>query len=123
MECDKDMGLINQKVHVETPKDWNELIRRCRVRPFPFYIIECDQDIFTTWNSFFNKQYKKNCPMKIRDVRKLVAHKSSSRTIASFATYNGSWETYVIVEKGCITETGGGPACAYSGIFPLSKAK
>ena len=40
MECDKDMGLINKKVHVETPEDWNEHIRRCRVRPFSFYIID-----------------------------------------------------------------------------------
>ena len=45
------------------------------MRPFPFYIIECTQDIFTTWTSFFNKQYKKNWPMKIGDIRELLLTK------------------------------------------------
>lgn len=39
MECDKNMGLINQKSWVELPCQWNEVILNARRHPFPFEVI------------------------------------------------------------------------------------
>ena len=38
MEPDKNMGLINKRVHAEMPDDWREVIKYSRVKPSPFEV-------------------------------------------------------------------------------------
>ena len=36
LECDKNMGLINQRFPAEVPDDWRDVFKYARVKPFPF---------------------------------------------------------------------------------------
>lgn len=40
LECDKNMGLINLKTHMEVPYQWYDLLKISRQRPKPFDVIE-----------------------------------------------------------------------------------
>ena len=51
MECDKNMGLINQKSHAEVPDDWREVIRNAHV---PFLVVDCKTEMFKAWGAFLD---------------------------------------------------------------------
>lgn len=46
LECDKSMGLANQKSHAEIPEDWRAVLRNSRTKPSPFIVIDCHQEMF-----------------------------------------------------------------------------
>uniref|UniRef100_A0A1B6DGZ0 DUF7869 domain-containing protein n=1 Tax=Clastoptera arizonana TaxID=38151 RepID=A0A1B6DGZ0_9HEMI len=60
LECDKNIGLINQKTRTEMPEDWYEVFRTARVKPKPFSVIEVDQNIIRSWTNHFNQRYESN---------------------------------------------------------------
>jgi hypothetical protein len=55
MECDRNVGLINQKSHIEVLDDWISVIANARVKPSPFSVVKCDQSMFFSWSDFFEK--------------------------------------------------------------------
>lgn len=90
LECDKNMGLINQKSIVEVPEQWNSIIRSSRVKPSPFEVIPCDkQQIFREWSKLLDQLYLPKCPFPSRPVRQLVIVNSHPRFIMHKSTYNG----------------------------------
>lgn len=59
LECDRNMGLVNQKTYVELPQEWNAVLRDSRTKPSFFKVISCeDQSIFKSWTDI----YKTKCP-------------------------------------------------------------
>ncbi|XP_039290187.1 uncharacterized protein LOC120352657 [Nilaparvata lugens] len=70
LECDRNMGLINQKTRVELPSEWNSVVESARAKPSPFKVVSCDdQKIFKAWSKFLSDIYVKKCPFKSRPVR------------------------------------------------------
>ena len=63
LECDKNMGLINQKARLETPDDWCNHIRK---NPKPFVVVKCSQDMFKGFTAFLKPLYKPTCPFPTR---------------------------------------------------------
>lgn len=39
MECDRDMSVVNQKLPVNTPAEWQQHFREARRNPSPFNVI------------------------------------------------------------------------------------
>lgn len=54
LECDKNMGLVNQKLPAETPNDWAQIFREARTRPCPFTVVEVHQNTFLQWTEFLD---------------------------------------------------------------------
>lgn len=72
MECDRNMGLINQKSFVEFPDDWINDIANSRMKPSLFTVMKCDQSVFLAWTSFFEDlNFVEKCPFKSRPVREM----------------------------------------------------
>lgn len=99
MECDKDFGLIQQKSRVELPNEWAEVFRAARVKPNPFDVMEVTFDFFKCWTTHFSTlPYKHKCPMKVRPIRELKVVKEHPRLVYHRSTWNGIWETAVLIE-------------------------
>ncbi|KAL1510072.1 hypothetical protein ABEB36_004727 [Hypothenemus hampei] len=57
MECDKNMSLIKQKAYTETPKDWRDVIQSSRIKPKPFIVVNCGEEItFHGWTKFLTSR-------------------------------------------------------------------
>lgn len=129
LECDRNMGLINQKSVVETPSEWNEVIENSRSKPTPFRVISCEnQDIFKSWTKFLSPLYTKMCPFKTRPVLQLSIVSHHPRMMLHRHTFNGKHEESIVTKpkrkhislpEGCFHL----PELAYCGLLPLKKAK
>ncbi|XP_072390766.1 uncharacterized protein [Diabrotica undecimpunctata] len=96
MECDRDMGVINQKIMAELPEDWYTEIRSCRVKPNPFDVVEVDQSLIRNWLLFLDKIYVTKPTYKSRPIRELEILKDHPRLFKHRDSYNGQWETSII---------------------------
>ncbi|KAK4887815.1 hypothetical protein RN001_004086 [Aquatica leii] len=98
MECDRNMGLIDQKACVELPSGWNEQITLARVKPSLFQLISCeDQGLFRSWITFLAKLFFKKCPFESRPIKELTVSLGIPRMIQHRETYNGSYTSSVVV--------------------------
>lgn len=97
LECDKNMGLINKKARAETPSDWVYVFRNARTKPSPFQVIEVEQDLFRSWTTFLTKYYKKNSPIATRDIKEIYSSKDHPQFLTHRSSYNGMFETTVVV--------------------------
>ncbi|PSN52501.1 hypothetical protein C0J52_11243 [Blattella germanica] len=102
LECDKNMGLINQKSRVEIPNEWNEVIRAARRKRSPFHVVEVQQDFIYNWTSYFKTPFKKKCPFQTRPVTEIKFCQEHPRTVNIRKTYNGQWESYDVIDKAFI---------------------
>ncbi|KAK9681276.1 hypothetical protein QE152_g38442 [Popillia japonica] len=82
LESDKDFGLINQKAVAEVPSQWVEIFKTARVKPRPFNVYECTQEVFHAWTKFLSSFYRKTCPLPTRPLRVLQCTKNHPRTVA-----------------------------------------
>lgn len=57
IECNKDFGLLNQKITVGVPHNWINAISTARVKPSPFVVMQVDQEIILKWNDFLSVLY------------------------------------------------------------------
>lgn len=128
LECDKNMGLINQKSRVEIPNEWNEVIRAARRKPSPFHVVEVQQDFIYNWTSYFKNPFKKKCPFQTRPVTEIKFCQEHPRTVNIRTTYNGQWESYDVIDKAFIK--GGleifhkeNPHLLYDNKIPVPRAK
>ncbi|GFR71830.1 envelope glycoprotein D [Elysia marginata] len=48
LECDRDLALVNQKADIDLPHQWHQVIESARVKPSPYSVISCKQDMFKT---------------------------------------------------------------------------
>lgn len=91
LECDRDMGLVNQKVVAELPQDWMAELATCRLKPSPFIVHEVDQAMLRDWSAYFNGIYKKKSPFPTRPIRELRITEAHPLLIEHRSTYNGHW--------------------------------
>lgn len=96
MECDRDMGLVNQKIPAELPEDWFNEVRSCRVKPEPFSVVEVDQSLLRNWTELLDTIYTTKPSYKSREIRELRIVQEHPRLIEFRNTYNGCWNTSVI---------------------------
>lgn len=129
LECDKNMGIINQKSHVELPSEWNEVVKNARVKPAPFKVVSCeDQLIFKAWTTFLSTIYIPKCPFKTRPIKVLKITENHPRMILHRSTYNGPLnESVVIKPKRKLLSLEEGyfmlPNILYNDKLPISKPK
>ena len=121
MECDKDFGLINQKVPAETPKEWWEEIRASRKSPSAFNVIECNQDFFLDFGQFLKPMYKAKCPVATRPIRELWFDESQPQLIRHRNNWHGPCQTTAISSK--VREITHNLTPAYDAPLPLTKEK
>lgn len=69
LECDRNMGLINQQTKAETVDDWLDEFRNARIKPCPFIVIEVDQSLIRQWNQFLSPSFITKCPFAVRHIR------------------------------------------------------
>lgn len=89
LECDRNMGLINQKAVAETPDDWNNIIRNSRKNPSPFIVIDCKQEMFKRWDEYLSSFYKKTCPFPSRPVKVFRVTQEHCSLVEHKDSYNG----------------------------------
>ena len=87
MECDRDMGIINQKFPAETPEDWRSVFQASRKKPEPFNIINMTQEKFLKFTEFLKPSFLVVCPFKTRSLREFEISKASSNLIM----YRKNW--------------------------------
>ncbi|KAG8277985.1 hypothetical protein J6590_030526 [Homalodisca vitripennis] len=99
MECDRNMTLIPKKQFAELPKDTYHIIREARVKTSPFRVIECEQNMFKDWNTFFKtkNEYAKKLAMRTRPIKELKVETDHFRTISHRSSYNGYWESSIVI--------------------------
>ncbi|KAL1488806.1 hypothetical protein ABEB36_014602 [Hypothenemus hampei] len=91
LECDKNLGLVNLNTHMEIPKDWFELLRRSRVRPSPFEVVEVEQEIIKTWDTFLkNEKYRKKCPFPIQKIKQIESVREHPGFVNCKTSYRGT---------------------------------
>lgn len=100
LECDRNMTLIPKKQVAEIPQDLYNIIRQARVKPSPFQVIQCEQELFRDWTTFFkeSKVYKGKLAMQTRPIKELEIKAVHYRTISHRPTFNGSWESSVVLQ-------------------------
>nr|XP_022911724.1 uncharacterized protein LOC111422745 [Onthophagus taurus] len=132
MECDKNMGLINTKVRIEQPSQWNEHVRTSRSKPSPFTVIECDRSLFKHWSKYFlTTSYKKKASFQTRPIIEILFEKQHPRTVQLRESYSGSWESHIILDKKKKKTSVGQnrnreaeePELLYEGPIPIPKKK
>lgn len=52
LECDKDVGLINQKIF-----DWRDVIENSKKNPSPYKVIDCKNELLKAWSDFLKPMY------------------------------------------------------------------
>lgn len=108
MECDRNMGLINQKSYIEVPDDWVSVIANARVKPSPFSVVKCDQSMFFSWSDFFEKlNFSQKCPFKSRPIKEFVVDSSKPGLVMIRDSYNAAFQSIVMTtnEQGNSSQT------------------
>ena len=123
MESDKDFGLINQKSVVEVPSQWVKVFRNSRVKPTPFKVIDCKQELFIAWTKYLTPLFKKTSPFQTRPIKELFLSLEHPRTIKVRNSYNGTKESFVITnaKTRCLPTIA--PQKLYEQLIPLPKKK
>jgi hypothetical protein len=99
MECDKNMALINQKAHLETPDDWRRHIETSRINPSPFVVINCLNAMFNAYTKYFKPVYKPSCPFATRPVRDFMVKSVHPQLVYVRNNYNGSWKSHIMLKR------------------------
>ncbi|XP_050303632.1 uncharacterized protein LOC126741288 [Anthonomus grandis grandis] len=97
LECDKDMGILNGKFRAEVPDDWCKHIETARLKPAPFLVEKVNRYMIRNWIDFLSAMYVEKCPFATRPIRPLKITKEYSRLVFHRYTYNGLWNSSVIV--------------------------
>lgn len=93
LECDKNMGLINQKLNAEVPSDWVQIFQEARIKPSPFQVVSADKKIFRKWTSHLERIYNKKAQFHSRPIREYQVLKEHPALVRYRTSYNGLWET------------------------------
>ena len=71
LECDKDMGLVQQTTSTEIPSDWQTVIREARINPSPFMVVPMQNEDFKNYTEFLSSDYRATCLIGTRPIREL----------------------------------------------------
>lgn len=124
LECDKDFGLIKQKSVVEVPSQWVNVFKEARIKPAPFEVICCTQEMFLAWTSFLLPFFRKTCLFPTRPVKEIQISNNHPRTIAvKEAAYNVAATHYVLCGRNLKLPSDSLPRQSYSRLIPIPKKK
>lgn len=124
MEPDKNIGLMNQKMKVELPTEWADVFRTSRRKPFPFEVVEADQELFKSWSKYFEPKLMKKCPFQTRPIRVMKVDQQQPFPIFHRSTYYGGYASHNIIPKKKETPmTIELPECSNTALLPISKEK
>lgn len=128
LECDRNMSLINQKTYTETPDDWREEFKSCRVKPNPFQVIDCGQNFeFLNWTAFLSSLYAAKCPFPTRPVRMLKVENENPSKIFHKGTFTGIYQQSPLFAKSTSRKIKTNTAVMLTKLYPdqipIKKAK
>lgn len=123
LECDKNMGLINQKANIDLPREWWAVFKSARQSPTPFVVIECKRDMFLQFTNFLKPGFKPKCPIPTRPIRELVTNKSHPTYVSFRDSFNGTYETGVITSNTRLPLSISAIKQSYPGPVAIKKAK
>ncbi|GFN95968.1 hypothetical protein PoB_002247400 [Plakobranchus ocellatus] len=96
MECDRDMALINQKAHVETPDGWIREFEAARKNPSPFNVVQVEQALFLGLTEHLKVLYRATCQVPTRPMREISFSQDHPRLISFRNSWNGPLNTSVV---------------------------
>ena len=128
LECDRDMALIKQSTDLDLSNQFVQVFRNARVKPSPFTVIPCDQNMFKEFKDFLKPGYKTSCLFKTRPLREVYIEASHPQYISFRNSWKGIIETAVVTlrPKGKQTTN---PLktrpieCLYTAPIPISREK
>ncbi|KAJ8893145.1 hypothetical protein PR048_005728 [Dryococelus australis] len=101
----ENMALINQKYPAELPEHWVEVFENARTKPSPYHVVNVDQARLRNWTQYLTSLYTKTCPIATRPLTEVVFSVQHPHLIKHRSTYNGKWETAVMVpQKSLLTQ-------------------
>ena len=98
LECDKDMGPVNQNARAEIPDEWREVLKTARKQPNPYKVIDMTQDKFYAFTMTLKPLYKASNPIATRPVCELYIDVEHPRFIQHRSTWNGAFEKAVVTK-------------------------
>ncbi|XP_065675039.1 uncharacterized protein LOC136091418 [Hydra vulgaris] len=87
MECDRDIIVINQKIHIDTPADWCRYFEDARKSPSPFYIISVENTMLLNIEKHIKTLYFTSFPIQTQTLQEIVISKTHPDKII----YRDSW--------------------------------
>ncbi|CAH1105835.1 unnamed protein product [Psylliodes chrysocephalus] len=96
LECNKNMGLINQNTKAETTADWINEIKGARAKLTPFKVFDLDQSFVRQWNNYLTQYYVVKFPFAIQPLREIQVKSMHPRYFSNRSNYNGAIETSII---------------------------
>lgn len=105
LECDTNMGLINQKSSMETPSGWRTVIAGARHNSSPFVVVNCQQSMFKQFTKYLKPGYKPVCPFQTRPIKEFRVEKGQPNLVYLRDNFIGAW-TGEILEKTLLLRKG-----------------
>ena len=99
-ECNKNMGIINQRYAAEMPDDWKDEVRCARVKQQPFEVTECKSETFQAWGEALEKLCTKKFADTTRPIKQLRVKSDNTQIIEHKYSYTGTYSSTVIVKRG-----------------------
>ena len=98
MECDRDMGLVNQKADVELPEDWCRVLEEARAKPTSYNVINFSRNQFLSFTDHMELSFKATCPFPSRPVHEIRFEAQHTKLVSYRNNWNGSMETAVLAK-------------------------
>ena len=99
LECDKDMGVVNQKAECQVPSDWYQQFRIARKNPAPYNVIEMKQDQFLAIGDGLKPIFKLTSPIPTRNIRELRLERGFSGSLMHRDNWNGRYDVTEVLRK------------------------
>ena len=128
MECDRDMGAVNQSSRAETPADWHNVFAAARKRPSPYHVVEMEAHQFVAMTAFLKPFFRATCPIGTRPVREFVFRREQSGLLLYRENWHGQMLTAIVRKRGRNVDHSIFPdesqrKLLYTGPLPISQAK
>ncbi|XP_047142515.1 uncharacterized protein LOC124816832 [Hydra vulgaris] len=98
MECDRDMILINQKLHIDSPASWLEHFKNARKTPSPFHIIPVEYTMLLNIEKHIKSFFVTTSPFKTQTLREVVISKNHPNKILFRESWNGQFSDAVVTK-------------------------
>ncbi|KAJ8883696.1 hypothetical protein PR048_015550, partial [Dryococelus australis] len=100
VECDRNMALIKHKYPAELPEHWVECSHEAMSLP-----VSVNEALLISWTQNLTSLYTKTWPIATWPLTEVVFSVQHPRFIKHRSTYNGTWETAVMVsQKSLLTQ-------------------
>ena len=76
MKYDRDMIVINQKLHIDTPADWHRHFMYARKSPSPFHIISVESTMLLNIEKHIKTLYFTSSLIQAQPFREIVISKT-----------------------------------------------